>query len=73
MTISPSDTKYLVYWYDALEQPLGLGLRISDRATVIGRLNAARRAAADPQLDALMIRAAPDDPQNTIWIVRRAA
>lgn len=66
MTSAP---EFLTYWYNALNSPLGWGIRTSDPVRVKQLLYSARTAANDPSLAHLQIRTSPLDPTGELWIV----
>lgn len=55
--------------YAALRAEHGIALRCEDLVRVRQQLYAARKALADPALDALSFRQAPD---GTLWITHNA-
>lgn len=63
----------LQYWLAAIEQPIGLGLNVSDPAAAKRQLYAAR-SAADPtlreSLDQFTIRTSPRNPAGELFLVR---
>lgn len=50
----PSAT-WLPYWYQALDQEIGIRIECTDRRLLVNALYDARKGAADPRLEALMI------------------
>ncbi len=60
-------TDLLALWHRALASEFGLELTI-DNENIITDLYAARKAAADPRLDALRVTKMQD---GTLWIVKR--
>ena len=60
----------LEYWYMALNSPLGVCLRTSDPERLRQRLYAARREAADPQLDSISVAISPT-AEDEVWLVKR--
>lgn len=50
-----SVAQYLHYWYDALNEEIGIRLDTDQRLDLLNILYAARQNAADPKLEALMI------------------
>lgn len=69
----PSPLTWLPLWIRALEVEIGIGFRISGvrRDYFRNTLYEARKAAADPRLDALImfLPAAPHD--NEVWICKK--
>lgn len=61
---------YLETWYEALLSPHGIIVRSTNPTATKSQLYLARKAALDPQLEALSIADSPVDP-NEFWIVRR--
>lgn len=46
---------YLPYWYQALDQEIGIRIECIHRRLLVNALYAARKGAGDPRLEALMI------------------
>jgi len=54
---SGDDQTYIALWYRALRQELGTAITVrpEDKRVIVNRLYEARKLAADPELDALMV------------------
>lgn len=67
----PTDAdRHLVFWYEALAEPIGVKLYTENRRATMQQLYRAREKACDPQLQALSIVVSPTD-QNELWIVKQ--
>ena len=59
--------------YEALNEPIGLCVAVSDFTRAQARLYAARRNSNDPSLGVLQVRRSPINPDFEIWITRSDA
>lgn len=68
---SPFADEFLGYWYAALDEEIGILLRIipKERQKIMNILYEGRQRAADPELDALMIIVPKED---TLYIAKKA-
>lgn len=63
---------YIEYWYQALAMERGVVLKTDNPKLLIAKLYAARKAAMDPDLDALSIVLAPLS-HDQVWIIRNGS
>lgn len=68
----PPPISHLELWYRALAARIGIIVVTSDRDALRQRLYAARRAAGDPDLDALSLVLSPTD-DSQLWIIKRSS
>lgn len=68
----PPPISHLELWYRALAATHGIIVVTSDRDALRQRLYAARRAAGDPDLDALSLVLSPTD-DSQLWIIKRSS
>jgi len=67
--IRPYAHEFLPCWYNALDEEIGILIRTNDRIKLVNTLYDARKEAADPELEALMICQVSED---TIFIAKKA-
>ena len=63
----------LLLLYEALAEPIGLVVQVSDFPLAQSRLYAARRKSGDPSLAVLQLRRSPYNPDGELWITRSDA
>lgn len=56
--------------YAALGSRFGIAVEVSDMQIAQSRLYAARARSGDPDLDKLMLRKSPYNPQGELWIIK---
>lgn len=61
----------LELWYRALQEPIGIIVPCSDPDKMKARLYVARKQAADPELQKLMIHTSPRKDRAEVWITHR--
>lgn len=67
----PTDVdRHLVFWYEALNDPIGVKLFTENRRATMQQLYRAREKSGDPQLQTLSIVVSPS-AQNELWIVKQ--
>jgi len=67
----PTDAdRHLVFWYQALAEPIGIRLYTENRRATMQQLYRAREKSGDPQLRELSIVVSPVD-QNELWIAKQ--
>lgn len=62
-------TNWLEFWYEALENPFGVVIAVSDVPKGIQRLYQARQKSGDEKLAGLSIRKSPLNPDSEVWLV----
>ena len=61
----------LELWYTALREPIGIAIPCSDPEKLRARLYVARKQAADPAIQGLMIHTSPRNKAGEVWITHR--
>lgn len=61
----------LELWYRAAREPIGIKVQTNDALRLKAKLYAARKAAEDPDLAALMIQTSPLNQKTEVWITHR--
>lgn len=60
----------IALWYEALNSPLGIGVRVPDMTRAKSILYSTRAKLGDADLMSLSIRTSPASPTDTLWLVK---